>query len=114
MKGKKQGVFVGLIRLDKLAFFQIGLQRVGHFLRKIQNDLISALARDQNRIQMKIQIVDVYSDAFADAHTRSEEKHQDRHVPGLGQLVELLLTLRQGCTVRGNAQQPIYFFVDQI
>jgi len=63
---------------------------------------------------MKIQIVDVYADAFADAHTRSEEKHQDRHVPGLGQLVELLLTLRQGCTVRGNAQQPIYFFVDQI
>ena len=111
LQRKEQGVLIlRRCRFHGFALLQIICQRVGHFLRIIENDLVAALAGNQYAVGLKIQIVDIDAHTFADADARAgdvqavgaqaldehadaraQKQHQNGVIPFAGMLVISLL-----------------------
>ena len=78
-------------RLDFLALGEIILERAGNLVGEIQYDLFAALARDDEGILLKIEIVDVQADAFADADARPEKQRQHGQIALSRHIMKLLI-----------------------
>ena len=71
---EKESVFMAGQRFDLFALLEVILERAGNLVGQVQDDLLAALARDDERVLLKVKIVDVQAYAFADADARSQKQ----------------------------------------
>ena len=64
-------------RFNLPAFLQIRNQRICDLIREIQNNFLAAFSGDDERILLKIKIVDIQADALADSDACTSNCLQD-------------------------------------
>ena len=94
LQGEEEGVLVPRKRRHRLAHAQVILEYSGDFVRKVEDGLSAALARDHEAAYLKVQIVDVDTHQFADADACAEKERKDGQIAQAGVVVVALLMLR--------------------
>ena len=93
------------------ALVQPGEQSVRYFIRKIQDRLRAAFARDLESVDVEIEIVHVKSDQLADTDARAEKERHDRKIAQSRLFVERCLA-RTESFAAVHAVQEARDFVD--
>ena len=79
--GKKKSLLVFIGGFVRNAIIQVGHKGFGDFFRKVQNNAVSALSRNDEGIVGEIHVVDVQSHAFAYSYARAEKEGNYCRIP---------------------------------